>query len=206
MKQEDYERLKAVCEKEGFDVELTNSEGKYFFITANKKDPWEGVEFFIHPTGILPLKEVLSDRVISTHKKREDCDYRQFLIKKCKPSTESAYVDQLKKEAFERFREIKEGDRFDVSSLGLGTSINLFKQGINPVFNYDKKEDCFRLGQFRLYQQGQWATKLPKRIKVEWAKTSCDTITFNYGNAEDVNLVKDAPKIASIIEKYLNNK
>jgi hypothetical protein len=94
MKQEDFERLKTVCEKEGFEIAKLLSPGNVemdVFAIANKKDIWEGVEF---------VESNFSGKIYI----KQDVNFE--MLRLFKPSTESAYVDQLKKEAFKRYGEI----------------------------------------------------------------------------------------------------
>jgi len=186
MKVEDFERLKAVCEKEGFEIlNLTHDDNEKYVLVKKAKDEWEGVEF---------AESLINGLIVNLpiHKSSSNL---------FKPSTEQAYVDQLKAKAFELYGEIKEGDRFE--SLHYEGKIITIDSGIG--FVYVKEEDKLLFNQWPIYLKGKWAKKIEKeRVKVEWVTTSCDTIRFNYGNAKDVDLVKSGPELAKLIEEYLN--
>src|SRR5690606_17645548 len=83
-----------------------------------------------------------------------------------KPSTEAAYVEQLKSKAKELLGETKDGQMFDVSDLGLGTAPIEFRQLEGCKFHYYTEDASFQLGGFRLYKQGKWAKKLPQCIVI----------------------------------------
>ena len=204
MKSEDFDRLKAVCEKEGFEIlNLTHNDNEKYVIVKKKKDEWEGVEFACNPKRAFKIEKINSNAIY----------YNDVLglawsgKNRCLPLTESEYVTQLKAEAFKRFGEIKEGDRFDrdwglIGKMPYGVGIiGDFKE---DGFDYRKCNDALMFRGTTIYIQGKWATKVKERVKVEWASTSCDTIRFNYGNSKDVNLVKDGPILAKLIEDYLN--
>ena len=181
MKSEDFERLKAVCEKEGFEIlNLTHDDNKKYVLVKKAKDEWEGVEFVTCLGSIYRIENVPKNKL--------------FLYK---PSTQQAYVDQLKAKAFELYGEIKEGDMF--------TDWDGNKFCIDILgFQYRKKHDALSFGGWLIYSEGKWATRVPEKVKVQWVTTSCDTIRFNYGNAKDVDLVKSGPELAKLIEEYLN--
>lgn len=106
MKKEDFERLKTVCQKEGF--ELRNPDYMdidKFFVIAKKKDIWEGVEFVqsISPTSSCTTQwktykvKQITERSVWIEINDHGSTTTSFLKEKCKPSTESAYVDQFNK-------------------------------------------------------------------------------------------------------------
>lgn len=196
MKSEDFERLKAVCEKEGYILEPHND--RYFIITP--KDPWEGVEFLrsIWSNKIYPISQV--NEKIRHGVKQDDWEI----------STESSYIEQLKKEAFERFGEIQDGDRFDCSSMGKGTCPITFKQG-ECDWTYIKEDDRLRKGYFDLYQSGKWAIRVKERVKVKFDGGNLQSrhFFFIYGkDAEhkmvDLGCFKVGQFLASQLEEYLN--
>jgi hypothetical protein len=80
------------------------------------------------------------------------------------PSTESAYIDQLKKEAFKRFGEIKEGDRFDCSIFcELNITPSTIQKSFNQGFEYIKDrlgEECLLFNSSIIYSNGKWAKKI----------------------------------------------
>lgn len=212
MKQEDFNRLKSVCEKEGFEIEIQSIEGydQDFTFVAKKRDIWEGVEFFNTPKGIFPLRKVLPDRIVSTQKIFYDSDYRQFKIEKCKPSTESAYFEQLKAEAFERFGEIKVGDRF--TSLRETVRINTIDNG--DGFRYfGGEDDLFAFNGWVIYKSGKWAEKVKERIDVKWdgGNVKDKSFYFLYDQETEQQMInrglsKIGEFLASQLEKYLNDE
>lgn len=214
MKQSDFDRLKSVYEKEGFDITMFNPHDTTFAIT--KKDIWGGVEFVIpnHNSTLtkLPYKIVgLKNGFVQVH-----CPYSgngnitQIQELEVNPCSESAYVEQLKKEAFERFGEIKEGDRF-ISESGFSTAY----LRANVEWDYFKPHDQLFYYNVEVYKKGIWATRVPERVKVKW---------INWGWAKDLNNVnlefsikhidwtdvKDKDEVgdflASKLEKYLNGE
>ena len=46
--------------------------------------------------------------------------------------------------------------------------------------------------------------KVKQQVKIKWMSTSCDTIRFDYSDVSHLNLVKLGPKMAEVLEKYLN--
>lgn len=177
MKSEDFERLKAVCEKEGFEIGFKYDESTY--TVKLKKDEWEGVEF---------AESLINGLIVNLpiHKSSSHL---------FKPSTEQAYVDQLKAKAFELYGEIKEGDRF-TDWDGNNFCINTLG------FQYHKKYDALWFGAWIIYLEGKWAKKIEK-VTVLWKDTSRNYISFSYYNS-DTNFIKRGPELAEVLEKYLN--
>jgi len=187
MKSEDFKELQDFCEQKGYQL-LNESleDNTKFFVVSKKKDEWEGVEF---------VECCINQKIYRLDQLSE----KILHLNPHKPSTEQAYVDQLKAKAFKLYGEIKEGDEF-IEPTGRK---NLFNDtGFGIVYN--KHSDFLYNENLILYRQGKWATRVPEKVKVEWVTTSCDTIRFNYGNAKDVDLVKSGPELAKLIEEYLN--
>lgn len=167
MNQEDFERLKAVCEKEGFDITIESMNEA--IISVKKKDVWEGVEFIEYighswPTGQTIFKVLAIDNfdVINVIDGSKEGGHLQKY--NCKPSTEKAYVEQLKKEAHERFGEIKECCKFEfIGGIPYRFQIGSFWK---PVWNYRKDKDWLTFSGYTMYKQGKWATRVKERIKV----------------------------------------
>ena len=182
MKVEDFERLKAVCEKEGFDVlNLTHDDNEKYVLVKKAKDEWEGVEF---------AESLINGLIVNLPLNKSSSHL-------FKPSTEQAYVDQLKAKAFELYGEIKEGDRF--------TDWNGDEFCIDTLgFQYRKKYDTLRFGDWIIYLEGKWATRVPEKVKVKWVATSINNITFSYNNS-NINLVHRGSELAEVLEKYLNS-
>jgi hypothetical protein len=181
MKSEDFERLKAVCEKEGFEIlNMTHDDNEKYVLVKKAKDEWEGVEF---------AESLINGLIVNLpiHKSSSHL---------FKPSTEQAYVDQLKAKAFELYGEIKEGDEF-IDWDGTKFSIHTL------VFQYRKKHDALSFGGWLIYSEGKWATRVPEKVTVEWKDTSRNYISFSYNNS-GTNLVNRGPELAEVLEKYLN--
>lgn len=194
MKTEDFERLKKLCDENGFSIE-SYSGGKTAIIGL--KDEWEGVEFAQHiasgkifkPTSIRTFIIDLNEEI-------------GFKKTNCKPSTEQAYIEQLKKEAFDRFGDIREGDRFECNNTKQICHIG-FKD-----FDYYKHIDRVYAFGALIYQKGKWAKKLPQPTKV----TVSDFSHFGTSVQFKMNISKWCDKkgtdigdyLAKCLEDYLN--
>lgn len=200
MKTEDFERLKAVCEKEGFEVGIDPFFNHLFKV--KKKDIWDGVEYFSFNGFHNKIMNSETDELLYNSKGDS------FWKDESKPSTESAYVEQLKKEAFDRFGEIKEGDRFiNTKDSEVGVDYCWGE------FEYDKTRDLLVYGGCYLYQQGKWATKVKERVKVSSHVIECLRQYINtelsYNQIEHLkgNGTKaKAEFLAQQLEKYLNDE
>lgn len=159
MKTEDFERLKAVCEKEGFWVDDNHSLALFHIMV---KDPWDGVEFATDGIMVYKVYEISNNWVYygSNIDGKKERAGKSFM----KPSTESAYVEQLKKEAFERVGEIKVGDKFNSPQAGIN---HLLGKSGNKEWDYIKKDDQFFYYDVELYCQGKWATRVKERVEVK---------------------------------------
>lgn len=191
MKAEDFERLKAVCEKEGFEITGMNSPDVWHI---TKKDIWEGVEFLsvVGFDKIYKIKGISNDVIFV---EPDMC----FTKSVCVPSTEQSYFEQLKREAFERFGEIKEGDEF--TSVYETRKINTIDWGIG--FFYGKEDDYLSFNGWPIYKQGKWATKIKERVKVEPTCVAGNEITFKVSNK--INSI-EMYDLASQLESYLNGE
>lgn len=219
MKTEDFERLRKLCDDNGFELvtESPNDNDKFFVV--KKKDGWEGVEFvqLIEDSGQFKSGKIF--KVLDTHKStfcRKDTYFKVLDLDKegiwiikhlFKPSTEQAYVEQLKNECFESFGEIKEGDGFQMPNDGIDTHSISYNE-----FKYIRESDSFYLGYVKLYQQGKWAKKLPKRIEVELNVSSQNLngkdaeFKFDLSNEKQIDLIEAGQFLASQLEKYLNGE
>lgn len=209
MKQEDFDRLKAVCEKEGFELlnESANDNDK-FFVVKKAKDIWEGVEFveLTRDTNGFESGSIFKvlDSVILIGRglffkvtgMTQDGIYFDNVI--LKPSTESAYIEQLKAEAFKRFEEIKEGDRFESPNIKINS---LLGKRSNKEWDYIKKDDQFFYYDLEVYYKGKWATRVPERVKVE---PNFDSVTKAIQEVIIKNEVDILKFLASKLEEYLN--
>lgn len=199
MKSQDFERLKAICEKEGFELVTESPKENDKFYVVRKKDEWEGVEFaeFIHSETI---HKVNLEHSIGSIIQCLDGTWGN----KChfNPSTEQAYIEQLKKIACEKFGEIKDGDRFTYPySKGEQSKCRFtFKDS----WKYFKDEDEMFFQCVKLYSKGRWAERVKERVKIEWHTVDDTTISFRYSG--DINLIKKMPFLAAQLEKYLNDE
>lgn len=205
MKTEDFDRLKAVCEKEGF--ELLNesaSDNAKFFVVKKAKDIWEGVEFASNSKGyVFLIKSKTETHVI--------CNNGPILFKhEMNPSTESAYIEQLKAEAFKMFGEIEPFEKFYTEFDDTIFEISDSYEG----FDYTKRNDQLRFNGWSIYQGGKWATRVKERVKVEFVEATSSSnkfeVVFKIPNAMDhMRNYKGGDccrLLASKLEEYLNKE
>lgn len=225
MKQDDFERLKAICEKEGFECSDVFSDGRVAII-EKKKDPWEGVEFVecldyldwgdgkFTKGKIYPVKKI-SKTTLTLRFDDNNNPINASSKKFFKPSTETAYVEQLKKEAFERFGEIKEGDRVDFTNVGFPKQNHKEMElgGGYPDWKYLKESDKLLFYEWVIYQQGKWAERVNYRVSVEWdgGNIQDKSFYFMYDKKTEEKLIqmsfsKAGEFLASQLEKYLNGE
>ena len=190
MKTEDFERLKAVCEKEGFEIDgVMNNEGVYFI---KKKDIWDGVEFVL---------DTFNGNILRVDSLKLKPSPMVF-----KPSTESAYVDQLKKECLERLNGYTKTGLYITGISGGAISTR-------EEFVYRKDTDTLYWFGCPVYQSGKWATRVNERIEVKFdgGNLQSRAFFFMYGkDAEhkmvDLGCFKVGEFLSSQLEKYLNNE
>lgn len=167
MTEQEIEKLR---EKLGSDYSVKRMNGA---ITVELVDIWKGVEFAecIDDTGIgddftigkVYKFSVYNDELHLINDKGEEDGIIGY-DENFKPSTEAAYVEQLKAKAKELYGEIKDGDRFDASMFGSSNNVSInIKDYL--IWSYSKGCDLLTLGGFRLYQQGKWAKKI-ERVRV----------------------------------------
>lgn len=200
MKSQDFERLKAICEKEGFELVTESPKENDKFYVVKKKDKWEGVEFVMLSNNRIFKVLSIDNTVVNL------MPNGWATIRDCKPSTEQAYVEQLKKDAFERFGEIKEGDSFFSVCDG---KKDICQEG---QWIYLNEVDYLCYGGISIYKKGKWAERVKERIKV---------INFgmsNIGNKNAYSFLLDfASKVTKTeeeisdflsqqLEKYLNDE
>ena len=187
MTNENLERLIKVLDGTQFEIE-NRADG---YVWVSLKDPWEGVEF---------CKSKSSDSIYLVNEVDAQNGYT--------PSTEEAYVNQLKAKAFELYGEIKEGDRFEDLE---GNDFEIYR----TVFTYSKIENRLYLSSWIIHEEGKWAKKLPKRIEVVSSCCSFENdknnYVFNYkckivnaDNGEDARNLGEF--ISDQLEKYLNDE
>ena len=198
MKTEDFEKLKSLCDANGFELVTESPKDNDKFYVVKKKDEWEGVEF---AEGI----------VVGGVYKINDFDNFQRVKKFYKPSTEQSYIEQLKKQAFRMYGEIKEGDRFVDWD---GTD---FEIGGGSIWKYQKESDELRVNGWLIYQKGKWANKLPKRVEVTYTGATRRPYEINknfdiYNISLMLNKSVALPEskvfglLAKQLEKYLNGE
>jgi hypothetical protein len=209
MKQQDIDRLREICEKEGFIIANEDYSGTTCF-HITKKDHWEGVEFVecvkadlkgnLFDNLIYPIAEIRTDTI---RLKNGIGSWKHFF----KPSTEAAYVEQLIGKAEQLYGEIKDGDEFEHFS-GTVYPIHLSDE---HDFDYCKEADTLSLWGFPLYKQGKWAKKI-ERVRVEWKdwhKLGIESKTilqeFELKNI-DWNKVENKDDIGDYLAKCLEDK
>jgi hypothetical protein len=174
MTNENLERLIKVLDGTQFEIE-NRADG---YVWVSLKDPWEGVEFVECITDkAFNFKE---GKIYRLAQGRDIygiiCIYNEgntiSSVYICygsgiwfKPSTEEAYVNQLKAKAFELYGEIKDQDRFQEPNGNTDTYREKGNKS-NPEWDYIKNQDELFLYSILLYKGGKWAKKLPKRIEV----------------------------------------
>lgn len=213
MTDQEIEKLKSLCEKEGFEITVESETQGMFHI--NKKDIWKGVEFVeclesiygytkgdIYPcTGI--SNEVGLDYLDTSYD-----DYGSHSNGLCKryakPSTETAYVEQLKAKAKELYGEIKDGDMFDISMLEEDPQeFRMFYD--NPIFTYYKKDDSLWAGNYPLYKQSKWAKKIERvRVEFTWSEGVKEDYRFHFKVSTNDNLHHAGHHLSKCLEDYLN--
>ena len=209
----DFEKLKKLCDENGFEL-ITESpyENDKFFV-VKKKDIWEGVEFAECIQSTSPC--FISGKIYLVDLNKIRVDYRKYF----KPSTEQAYIEQLKKEAFERFGEITEGDEF-VEADGNKWMITKrgFKKCGNSEWHYIKENDILFHYALLIYQQGKWAERVKESITVEFEEVTgswdnyylvCFDFTLNkkFDDLDKNGLLEKAGEyLKEQLEKYLNNE
>ena len=126
-----------------------------------------------------------------------------------KPSTEAAYVEQLKTKAKELYGEIKDGDSFVLTWIGNEDEISIRLDG-KCDFYYYKETDLLTLHGFPLYKQGKWAKRVKEPIRVEFVSSSQGpaggkiTAWFQFEVSKDANIHSSGIHIAKCLEDYLN--
>ena len=159
MKTEDFERLKKLCDENGFELVTESPDENDKFFVVKKKDIWGGVEFVEHiNSGKIFRPMSIRSFIIDLN---EEIGFKKT---DCKPSTEQAYIEQLKKDAFKMFGEIKEGDRFDRTNIDKNWEPIWHVSSLD--LNYDKELDRLYIGNLAIYQQGKWAERVKERVWV----------------------------------------
>lgn len=220
MKKEDFNEIKDFCLKKGYEVSNYKEDTKLgVLLHVKQKDIWDGVEFASVDNQNEPIYKIVEKgfstiKIISRGLVNDNTQGNIIENPKnhFKPSTESAYVEQLKKEAFEKYGEIKEGDRFERNFSGIMPfKFTIEESGSLNGFEYFKDYDALNFNRETIYQAGKWAKKLPKRVEVEYLKTEWNTTSnlikceFHVSNPKKIT--KDGfGFLAKQLEAYLNNE
>ena len=213
MKTEELDKLKTNLVKLGFEYIVTDTNKDQVVMIIQSKDPWEGIEFCecVNDkllTGAIQFEKIYPVKIIKMGCIGSTLFSGLISQTNFKPSTEQTYFEQLKKEAFERFGEIKKGDMFLLDKGNQGEfKINKLKE-----FDYDKGTDRLFIGGYFIYQQGKWATKIEsfKATYIDWnyADNGMEVnLTFkmnNWNKAEDKDDIGEY--LAEQLNKYLNEK
>lgn len=169
MSPEEFKELKSLCDANDFELlNLNHEDNEKYYVVAKKKNPWEGVEFVeclqnlsaddrprVQKGQICLITEVSGDAFYISQNSKYPWNKNLF-----KPSTESAYVEQLRKEAIKRG--IISICNLDISMMHGGEL-----EDKSTEFKYRKDTDTFYWFGCPIYQQGKWAKVKPKRIEVK---------------------------------------
>ena len=131
--------------------------------------------------------------------------------------TESAYIEQLKEEAFKRFGDIKEGDRFDRNWISAPFNISKIgdiKNALGDGFFYKKENDELFFDSINIYRSGKWATEIPKKIEVtvsgydltDYKTHNCFEVEFFIHDSKEFDRKSAVALLGSKLEEYLNEK
>lgn len=201
MKTNDLKRLRELIEKEGFEAIFDFDSGE---VIVQKKDIWDGVEF-VHVNGIV-FKVVNQDKY-RLHFQNDTWAYKDI----CTISNEQAYVEQLKKEAFERFGEIKSGDKFKRNWIEERDQWPEIAEIDNTKreFAYNKEFDQLTFRGTCIYEKGKWAERVKERIEVKYhlSASNIDALYFGF-KISDLNFDRNkvGKYLAKQLENYLNDK
>jgi hypothetical protein len=219
------EKLKKQAEKEGmklvieFGQEVNQNWSEPTFSATNPKDEWEGVEFaecvlksLSYTVGLIyPIKY---KTITCIETKMDDFNNENSQDKMFfKPSTESAYVEQLKAKAFDLFGEIKEGDRFDRTPVNSYWESNVKIKSSEKYLGwiYRKEFDYLYFNGLCLYKQGKWAKRVKERVKVKnWSYRTYEKDGQNYHECTLIVPVKEFGDefhifLTSRLEEYFNS-
>lgn len=179
MKTEDFQKLQKLCEDNGFELVTESPQENEKFYVVKKKDIWDGVEFcectesnseLYYKVGRIYKCSVINNE-LTINRCENNCLLKRiedFCFEKnkgkgfntFKPSTEEAYVEQLIKEAKDRFGEIKEGDVF------IDTDGDKIRLSDKTDYRYQKENDTLWIDFVLIYEQGKWANKI-ERVEVK---------------------------------------
>jgi hypothetical protein len=160
MKAKDLERLKEICDREGFTIITGDVLPKdSILVEVAKKDIWDGVEFIKSKgTGDIYKIESLTSN--------GQFNILNGMIGKNAgiPSTEESYVEQLKKEAYIKFGDIDKHTVFDRTNIDkdiVTGSVQLICNGLfGDEWIYKKENDSLYYYSLLIYRKGKWAKKI----------------------------------------------
>lgn len=217
MKKQDIEKLKEICEREGFELKRIEYQTDRFEVS--KKDSWDGVEFarYVYKDG----ENFTNGRIYKIREGKSIHDDLAFLDEsgkpngycpsntwKFQPATEQEYVDQLISEAKELFGEIKEGDRF-IDPEG----DEIVMDEITEDFRYEKYSDFLYFNDWVIYESGKWAERVEKcEVKVHNCYVNSDNnrVAFSFILSDITKMeseelpIQVTTYLAQQLENYLN--
>ena len=218
MKNKDFERLKEICEREGFEIEISSPWDQTYRIF--KKDPWDGV-YFVEAIesikdqftkGKIYKVKTIDSKSIDVELDDSGSTKNGWVKNLLKPSTEQAYIEQLKKEAFERFGLIKVGDEFKAEWNNVKAN-TIAKEYDPDKWTYDSSNDRLFLAKMGdggaiIYQQGEWAERVKEMIKVTYIDWECADNKMEVNFSFKINnwkTVKDKDDVGDFLSQKLEN-
>ena len=200
MTEQDLHKLKSICEENGFEYNITDTDKEIVTLTIRKKNQWEGVEFCHSPNGVRKIDEMDGERLYFT-----SGTWAQKSV--CTPATEREYVEYLKKEAAEKYGEIKEGDLFNLNSIS-----PLFKDKVTlpdvyiREWYYDKNNDKLFYKDLLIYQKGQGASKITefRASYIDWDYSDQGDLRLSF-KCDMWNYVKDKDDVGDYLAEQLQN-
>lgn len=211
METKDFVRLQKLCEENGF--EITQYSAGTSINISMKKDSWEGVEFakVNQEFGCITIGKIYKVIINETDVVKviiHNSIIKMYDLNKCylDPSTEEAYIEQLKAKAFELYGEIKDGDKFDRSELNIQPKrVIIDATSSKDSFFYNKEDDTITSYGIYIYKNGIWAKKLSKRIIIQTNHTKQKVKFYSYN--EKITIDNNmAHFLGEQLEKYLNKE
>jgi len=210
MKSEDLERLKKLLKGTEFEVETTRLD--FAFVAV--KNTWASVEF-VEYDGQLScslkrgnIYKTISDvdnGIFAIDDENTGNGYKKHNRIYFNPSTEEAYINQLKAKAVELYGEIKDQDKFEDPCGKIGTYRENGNE-FNPKWDYIKHEDELFFYSILLYKEGQWAKKLPKRITILELGINFNNNEAAYNKAMSIGKETVNEYMTKQLEKLLNDE
>ena len=201
MKTKDFELLKSLV-GDKFEVKWESPEDNDKIWVVKKKDPWDGVEF-VESGFDGTIYQIISQNDDLIIIRNGEIDKKSG-----NPSTESAYVEQLKRIAFEKLGEIKVGDRFDRTTIRphWGNNIQITESGDGSFdFWYNKKDDQFFIGNYCIYEKGKWAERVKDRVEISYSVTSGVLVMFLKNGEPYRPHWREMDFLREQLENYLND-